>query len=77
MTEPCVREISRMHPESLVELDWCASHNGFWAFSDEEPFCVAVCPTCIEFKGLMMPSHYASPNCESGKHNHCSCSICF
>lgn len=25
----------------------------------------------------MMPPHDASPRCESGGHNHCSCDICF
>jgi len=23
------------------------------------------------------PPHDASPNCESGGHNHCSCNVCF
>lgn len=23
------------------------------------------------------PPHDASPRCESGKHNHCSCDVCF
>jgi hypothetical protein len=35
------------------------------------------CPTCIKYKGQMMPPHSASPKCESGGHNHCSCDICF
>lgn len=25
----------------------------------------------------MMPPHDASPRCESGKHPHCTCDICF
>ena len=25
----------------------------------------------------MMPHHDASPRCESGKHNHCTCDTCF
>lgn len=25
----------------------------------------------------MMPPHDASSRCESGKHNHCTCDICF
>ena len=25
----------------------------------------------------MMPPHIASDKCESGKHNHCTCDICF
>lgn len=25
----------------------------------------------------MMPSHDASPRCESGKRNHCTCDTCF
>ena len=27
--------------------------------------------------GPFMPPHDASPNCESGKHNHCTCDTCF
>jgi hypothetical protein len=37
------------------------------------------CPTCDrdpEGK-TMMPDHDASENCESGKHSHCSCDVCF
>lgn len=33
------------------------------------------CPTCQ--RGGMMPPHFASPRCESGGHNHCSCDTCF
>ena len=25
----------------------------------------------------MMPPHTASPNCESGKRNHCTCGVCY
>jgi hypothetical protein len=25
----------------------------------------------------MMPPHQPSRNCESGKHNHCTCDVCF
>ena len=25
----------------------------------------------------MMPRHYASARCESGKHPHCTCDVCF
>ena len=27
--------------------------------------------------GALAPPHDASPRCESGKHPHCSCDICF
>jgi hypothetical protein len=26
---------------------------------------------------LMMPPHTASPRCESGNHNHCTCDRCY
>jgi hypothetical protein len=36
------------------------------------------CQTCAQLaKGEMCPPHDASPRCESGKRNHCSCDICF
>lgn len=39
---------------------------------------IDACPTCAARKpGEMMPPHFASPNCESGRHNHCSCDLCF
>lgn len=33
------------------------------------------CPVCA--RGGMMPPHNASPRCESGGHEHCSCDVCF
>jgi hypothetical protein len=36
----------------------------------------AACPECIKWRG-QGPSHFASPNCRSGKHPHCSCDTCF
>lgn len=41
---------------------------------------VGVCKTCDEMrkeKSDFHPPHDASPRCESGKHNHCSCDTCF
>lgn len=38
------------------------------------------CATCDrerEACNSFHPPHDASPNCESGKHNHCSCDMCF
>ena len=35
------------------------------------------CVACDADRGQMHPSHDASPNCESGKRNHCSCDACF
>jgi hypothetical protein len=36
------------------------------------------CQTCAQLaKGEMCPPHDASPRCESGKRNHCSCDNCF
>jgi len=36
------------------------------------------CQTCAQLaKGEMYPPHDASPRCESGKRNHCSCDVCF
>ena len=37
-----------------------------------------LCVTCTQhLASEMMPPHDASPRCESGKRNHCSCDICF
>jgi hypothetical protein len=33
------------------------------------------CPSCEN--DAHGPAHYASPNCQSGGHNHCSCDTCF
>jgi hypothetical protein len=38
---------------------------------------IANCAYCQANKGQMAPRHFASPRCESGRHNHCSCEICF
>jgi hypothetical protein len=36
------------------------------------------CKTCEALaKGEMCPPHDASPRCESGKRNHCTCDTCF
>jgi hypothetical protein len=38
------------------------------------------CKSCDEYRRLkdrMYPWHDASPGCESGHHNHCTCDICF
>lgn len=36
------------------------------------------CAYCDKHKpGEMMPPHDASENCESGKHAHCTCDVCF
>jgi hypothetical protein len=35
------------------------------------------CKTCDEHGDGMMPGHHASPRCESGGYNHCSCDTCF
>jgi len=38
----------------------------------------ADCPSCIRNREYGMgPSHWASPRCESGGYNHCSCDVCF
>jgi len=31
----------------------------------------------LESGSYFAPPHDASPNCKSGKHNHCTCSVCF
>lgn len=37
-----------------------------------------VCVTCSQhLASEMMPPHDASPRCESGKRNHCTCDTCF
>lgn len=38
---------------------------------------IEACAFCQKNKGKMAPPHFASPNCESGKHNHCTCDACF
>lgn len=76
MTEPCAREMLWRHSEDATELDWCTTHDRLWAIDDDE-VCSAVCPTCVKFKDQLVPPHYASPKCESGRYNHCSCGICF
>lgn len=39
---------------------------------------VAGCRTCDTTPaGAMMPPHFASPQCESGHGNHCTCNTCF
>ena len=36
------------------------------------------CAFCDEHrKDAMMPSHTPSERCESGKHPHCTCDVCF
>lgn len=38
------------------------------------------CKFCNQMKAegcTMYPSHFASRNCESGKHSHCTCPICW
>jgi len=36
------------------------------------------CPVCqSREQGDMAPAHRASDRCESGKRDHCSCSVCF
>lgn len=38
---------------------------------------IEACAFCQENKGKMHPPHFASPRCESGKRNHCTCDVCF
>jgi hypothetical protein len=38
---------------------------------------IANCKYCQENKGQMHPPHFASANCQSGRHNHCTCDTCF
>lgn len=35
------------------------------------------CPTCKQYRGQMMPPHFASARCESGQRPHCTCDVCF
>lgn len=37
---------------------------------------IEACAFCQENKGKMHPPHFASPNCESGQRNHCTCDLC-
>jgi hypothetical protein len=38
---------------------------------------IAACAYCQQNKGKMHPPHFASPGCQSGHHNHCTCDVCF
>jgi hypothetical protein len=40
---------------------------------------IANCKYCQEIKasGGFGPSHFASPNCQSGRRPHCTCDLCF
>lgn len=40
---------------------------------------IANCEYCkkIAAEGGFGPSHFASPNCQSGRRPHCSCDLCF
>ncbi len=31
----------------------------------------------VHMMNIMQPAHKPSPRCESGKHPHCTCDICF
>ena len=42
-----------------------------------KPNTVPGCKYCELYGGGMMPPHFASPNCQSGGHNHCTCGTCF
>lgn len=35
------------------------------------------CNYCVVNFMKFAPSHYANKNCKSGKHNHCTCDVCF
>lgn len=35
------------------------------------------CNYCVSHYGEPSPPHYPSQQCKSGKHNHCSCDVCF
>jgi hypothetical protein len=35
------------------------------------------CNYCKTYGGGMMPPHFASPYCQSGGRNHCTCGTCF
>lgn len=48
------------------------------AFYAERRKIEEACSTCQEYKRHGFgPSHFASSNCQSGKHNHCTCDTCF
>lgn len=63
--------------------DQSGSHVGYLRHKDNPPARTSFvldgsCRTCSELaKGKMCPPHDASPRCESGKRNHCSCDTCF
>ena len=65
MTEQEYIELLRLHGKEAVAK----------ARKDE----IANCEYCKELaaKGGWGPSHFASPNCQSGRRNHCTCDTCF
>ena len=76
--------------EQLRQLAWLLRHRPdegmqslrSWLMDNTRPqrrYRVPGCSTCDrdpEGKALM-PPHDASDDCESGKHEHCSCDTCF
>jgi len=58
-----------------VEYELVKVETGEVTFSDlRQSGWTPVCLTCAE---IGSPPHNASPRCESGGHNHCSCDMCF
>ena len=82
-----VADVLRMALEDIAALWECAPQMQVTTRSTTPPIefrksserrgKVPGCTYCDQQTTLYFPSHDASPRCESGKHNHCSCNVCF
>jgi hypothetical protein len=67
--------MSRTTPVTNEELMDCYQHAGP---RKRRQWVAEGCVTCAGLTPTAFaPRHDASPRCESGKRNHCSCDICF
>ncbi len=60
----------RLHEVETEEVTWSDLRQAGWT---------RVCSECdrVKANGGFGPPHHASPRCESGGHNHCTCDTCF
>lgn len=79
--------------EGVIEVEYVTggvnSHGPWQGYKTSKEKCYACdgtgflftekdCSFCDEHgSSPLMPSHTASPHCESGKKNHCTCDICY
>jgi hypothetical protein len=60
----------RLHEVETEEVTWSDLRQAGWT---------RVCSECdrVKANGGFGPPHNASPRCQSGGHNHCTCDTCF